>query len=123
MSILINGNIKNILIYPVDDNETGLTYDADNGTRTEKPPLLIQRRLIYCGVSVLAVVIECNKTDCVWRFSTGHCTRKNLKIDDIGVCLGQESANRLMTQYPGSQSPKVSHGSHGYTQGHGMVIR
>lgn len=71
----------------------------------------------------MAVVINCDRTECVWRFSNGHCQRKNLRVDDIGTCLGQETANKLMTQYPGGQSPAVHHGSHGYTQGHGRVIR
>ena len=71
----------------------------------------------------MAVVITCEKTDCVWRFTNGHCQRKNMKVDEIGTCLGQEGVNKLMTHYPGSQSPSVSHGSHGYTQGRGRVFK
>ena len=75
------------------------------------------------GDENVSVRINCDKVDCVWRFSNGSCTRKNLRVDDIGTCHGQETVNRLMTQYPGSQSPGVSHGGHGYAQKHGRVIR
>ena len=71
----------------------------------------------------MAVHITCENKDCVWRFSNGNCQRKNLRVDDIGTCHGQETVNRLMTQYPGGQNPGVSHGSHGYSQHHGRVLK
>jgi hypothetical protein len=71
----------------------------------------------------MAVHITCENKDCVWRFSNGHCTRKNLKVDENGTCQGQEGVNKLMTQYPGSNNPGVIHGSHGYTQGRGKVFK